>query len=596
MAKHDKTPARSFPAQLARAASWLTGIGWRGYQQGARPIERQGLEWFYGEDAEADAGVTVTEGAALGLATVKACATILAESVAVLPCGVVRRLPNGDRERAESHPADALVHEAPNPETTIAAFKEAGQFVLGVRGAAFSFIEHDAAGERVGLWQLDGRATYPTRLRSGELRYVTTDVENPRVRRAGVDAGGGRVVLAPEQVLHVPGLSFDGLTGLSPVGVMRQSLGLALALERFNAAALKNGAWLAYALEHPEKLDDKAYDRLRGWFKGNHAGANSFDPAILEEGMKLHQLALPGEDALFLSSRKFQRRDVCAWYRIPPHMVADLEGGASYASVEHMSLEFVVYTLGIWLRKWEQELTRKLCGPVGPGGRREYYVEFNVDAFLRGATLDRFNAYKTARETGWLSVNEIRRRENLAAIPGGDTYTQPLNMGTVGGDPKPPAAPGGKPPPAKAPRKAGDEAEARPSSEVQALGAFEAMATDAAARVLRKAHDRALRSAGLDRPAAEAWAATFFEELAGDLAGATGGVARAFGGLIGSSPSAAERAARTWASVAAGGLRDAFLEAHAAGTVPALAGEWVDGKPLDLGADVVRVVDLNAPE
>lgn len=590
--KQPQRATRSLPGLIVRSLSWATGIGWRS-ASGGKGLDAQTLEWLYGEDVNADSGVPVTESTALGLSAVKACVSILAETIGVLPCGVVHRLANGDRERAESHPADLFVHEQPNEDVTISAFKESGQAAVGTRGNGFAFIEHDGAGELRALWNMDGRQTYATRLRDGSLRYVTTDLSNPRVRRAGVDAGGGRVLLAPEQVLHVPGLAFDGLSGLSPVGAMRQTLGLALGLERFNAAALKNGAWLAYALEHPEKLDDDAHKRLVAWFKGNHSGAaNAFDPAILEEGMKLHQLSLPGEDALFLATRKFQRREIASWYRVPPHMLADLEGGASYASIEQMGLEFVTYTIGIWIRKWEQELTRKLCGPLERRGRREFYVEFNVDAFLRGNTIDRFSAYKNARE--WLSVNEIRQRENLKGIgPKGDTYAEPPNTaGTPGGEPPPPALPPGAPAkPGKAPMPTPP-----PSKRADALVAFEDVATGAVGRVMRKAHDRALKHAVVPRPEAEAWAAAFFEELATDLADALGPIARTFAPLIEGTPNASERAARTWASVAASALGDAFLDAHAAGTVPTLAEDWIDTTTLDLGAEVVRVVDLRPPD
>lgn len=394
------------------------------------PLDAQNLERWLGGSVRTRSGADVSEDTALKLSAVKACVSILAESVATLPLLWYVRRADGGRERADTDAASILLHEEPNPDMTPATFKEELQRQVGQWGNGLAAIEHDASGNKVALWPLEPALTRKVARRdTGEMRYVTRTKLRPSMA-AQAFGGGDERGLVPEQVLHVPGLG-NGQWGLSPIGLQRESLGLGLGVEQWTAEALARGAWLASVLEHPGSMRQETYDRLKQDLdKRQEEGvASSGRPVILEDAMKLHQLELPGDDALFLGLRTYQVRDVARWYRVPLHMLADMEKGASFASVELLGMQFVTYTLGVWLAKWEQEATRKL-GNVR--AREKRYASFLVDAFMRGNTKERSEVYGTALNTGWLTVNEVRRMENLPPVPGGDVLRSPLNMQELG--------------------------------------------------------------------------------------------------------------------------------------------------------------------
>ncbi len=391
------------------------------------PLSSKNIVAFLRGGIGTDAGIAVDERTALMYSAVMSAVRIISESVAVLPIKVFRRLPQGGKQVQPQHPAHRLIHDQPNPDMTPATFKETITGHLLTWGNGFALIRRDDGGNVRELWPLRPDQTQAQRLETtGELRIVATVDSVAERRRLGLR---NRVtMLDPMEVLHIPGLGFDGLTGYSPIGMARQAIGIALAAEQFSARFYKNGAWMGGVLEHPDLLGDEALDHLDESIKSKHSGAvNAFNPLILEEGMKWHQVGLPGEDAMFLELRKFQKREIASLYRIPPHLMADLEKGASFASLEQQSLDFVKHTLAIWLTKWEEECTRKLTQ------RSDTFCEFTLDAFLRGDIKSRFEAYEKAINMGLMSINEARDRENLSPAEGGDSLFRPLNFAPING-------------------------------------------------------------------------------------------------------------------------------------------------------------------
>jgi HK97 family phage portal protein len=362
---------------------------------------------------EASAGVSVTEFTALECATVYACIRVLAESVAALPLHLYRRLDRG-KERATDHPLYPLLHDLPNPELTSLELRELLMgHVLGW-GNAYAEIEYNGAGRIIGLWPLRPDRTSLTRI-DRRLRYKTR-LES-----------GQEFILPAGRVMHIRGLGFDGLVGYSPITMHREAIGLALATEEFGARFFGNGARPGSVLEHPGKLSDQALGHMKTSWEERHQGLeHSHRVAILEEGMKLHEVGIPPEDAQFLQTRQFQTVEICRIYRIPPHMVGDLSR-ATFSNIEEQAIEFVSHSLRPWLVRWEQAIYRDL---LTPAERQTYFAEHLMDALLRGNTLSRYQAYAVGRANGWLSADDIREAENMNPIPGdyGQIYLVPLNM------------------------------------------------------------------------------------------------------------------------------------------------------------------------
>ena len=227
-------------------------------------------------------------------------------------------------------------------------------------------------------------------------------------------------------MLHIPGLRFDGLVGYSPIAMAKNAVGMTLACEEYGASFFENGANPGGVLEHPGVLKDPAKVR-ESWQSVYGGSRNAGKVAVLEEGMKYQQIGIPPEEAQFLETRKFQINEIARLYRIPPHMVGDLDK-SSFSNIEQQSLEFVKYTLDPWVIRWEQSLQRALFLPQE---KKEYFVKLNVDGLLRGDYQSRMAGYSVGRQNGWLSANDIREMEDLNLIPreeGGDLYLINGNM------------------------------------------------------------------------------------------------------------------------------------------------------------------------
>ena len=360
--------------------------------------------------AAASSGISVSESSALKYSAVYAAVRLLSQSVASLPLVTYERLEAGKR-RAREHPVAGLLATRPSGDMSAYTFRETLMAHVLTHGNGYAEIVRNGAGEPVELNTITPDRVQVERDDAGTVEYVV-DYE---------------VRLAADSVLHVAGLGFDGLIGYSPITMARECIGLGLAAEQFGGSFFSNGARPGGVLEHPGALSQEAAKRLRESWSATYEGSGRAGrTAILEEGMKWQGLTLSQEDAQYLETRQFQVVEIARWYGVPPHLIGSLER-ATFSNIEHQSIEFVTHSLRPWLVRWEQEIARKLFEPG-----EAYYAEHLVDGLLRGDTRTRYESYRIAREAGWLSVNEIRGLENMNPVPGGDTYVQPLNMGTVG--------------------------------------------------------------------------------------------------------------------------------------------------------------------
>ena len=240
--------------------------------------------------------------------------------------------------------------------------------------------------------------------------------------------------LTDDRVWHLRGLSNDGLDGYSPISLMRQAIGLSMAAEKFGAKFFGNDARPGGILLHPGQLGDEAAKRLTETWESRHGGlSGAHRVAVLEEGLSYKEIGIPPDDAQFLETRKFQVNEIARIYRIPPHMLADLER-ATFSNIEHQSIDFVTHTIRPWLVRWEQSIKQNL---MVPADRDRYFAEFLVDGLLRGDTKSRYEAYAIGRQNGWFSADDIREMENLNPLPDGkgEEYLIPLNMIPAGSAP-----------------------------------------------------------------------------------------------------------------------------------------------------------------
>ena len=366
-------------------------------------------------------GKSVTERSAMQMTAVYSCVRILAEAVAGLPLHLYRYNDDGGKEKAIDHPLYRLLHDEPNPEMSSFVFRETLMTHLLLWGNAYAQVIRNGKNEVVALYPLMPNKMSVDRDSSGQLYYSYYRGTDEAIRDKE-----HTVILKPTDVLHIPGLGFDGLVGYSPIAMAKNAIGMAIACEEFGARFFANGAAPSGVLEHPGTIRDPS--RLRETWQSQFGGAsNSGKVAILEEGMKYTPISISPEQAQFLETRKFQINEIARIFRVPPHMVGDLEK-SSFSNIEQQSLEFVKYTLDPWVIRWEQSLQRAL---LGFGEKEKYFFKFNLEGLLRGDYQSRMNGYAIGRQNGWMSANDIRELENLDRIPaeeGGDLYLINGNM------------------------------------------------------------------------------------------------------------------------------------------------------------------------
>ena len=366
-------------------------------------------------------GKSVNERTAMQMTAVYSCVRILAEAVAGLPIHLYRYTDAGGKEKAIDHPLYRLLHDEPNPEMSSFVFRETLMTHLLLWGNAYAQIIRNGKNEVVALYPLMPNKMTVERDSKGQLYYSYNRGSDEAIKDKQQT-----VILKPSDVLHIPGLGFDGLVGYSPIAMAKNSIGMAIACEEYGAKFFANGATPGGILEHPGTVKDP--QRVRdSWNSAFGGSANANKVAVLEEGMKYTPISISPEQAQFLETRKFQINEIARIFRVPPHMVGDLEK-SSFSNIEQQSLEFVKYTLDPWVIRWEQSIQRSL---LSQDEKLKYFVKFNLEGLLRGDYQSRMNGYAIGRQNGWMSANDIRELENLDRIPaedGGDLYLINGNM------------------------------------------------------------------------------------------------------------------------------------------------------------------------
>lgn len=351
--------------------------------------------FFFGASSS---GKAVNEKTALQTTAVYACVRILAETIALLPLHTYRASPNG-KEKAANHPLYYLLHSEPNPEMTSFVFRETLMGHLLLWGNAYAQIIRNGRGTVMALYPLLPNKMLVNRTDQGILYYQ-------------YEKDGQTYFLANRDVLHIPGLGFDGLIGYSPIAMAKNAIGMAIATEEFGAKFFANGANPGGVLEHPGVVKDPA--RVRdSWNAVYQGSSNAHRVAVLEEGMKFQSIGIPPEQAQFLETRKFQIEEICRIFRVPPHLVASLDR-ATFSNIEHQSISFIDNTIIPWVSRIEQSMQRALFSETE---KRTFFVKFNLNGRLRGDAAARAAFYQTMRQNGIMSANDIRELEEMNQIP-----------------------------------------------------------------------------------------------------------------------------------------------------------------------------------
>jgi HK97 family phage portal protein len=366
-------------------------------------------------------GTFVNETSAMQTAAVYACVRVISEAVASLPLHVYRREDNGARLIPDHHLYN-LLHNAPNPEMTSFIFRETLMSHLLIYGNAYAQIIRDGGGKVVALYPLLPNKMDVSRGEDGKLQYTywrDSDERRPQEKSGGI-------AFRRDEVLHIPGLSFDGLVGYSPIAYNKNAIGMAIATEDYGASFFANGANPGGILEHASTVNN--HENVRGAWEALYKGAKKANRvAVLEDGLTFKQVSIPPEQAQFLETRKFQLNEIARIFRIPPHMIGDLEK-STFSNIENQSLEFVKYTLDPWVVRWEQAMHQAL---VLPSEQSRVAIKFNIDGLLRGDYETRMKGYSIGIQNGFLSPNDVRRLEDWNLIPeedGGDNYMVNGNM------------------------------------------------------------------------------------------------------------------------------------------------------------------------
>ena len=363
-------------------------------------------------------GQNVNQASSMTYSAVWAAVRAISEGVASLPLQVFRRGHDGSRSKANDHPLYRILHDQPNPEMSALTFRETLMGHALVWGNGYAEIVRDKNSGRVQqLWPLDPSQVEPVRDENGELFYKY-----------------GSVIFLPSEILHIKGLSFDGVKGYSVIAQAKNSIGLGMAVEEFGSTFFGQGGKPAGVISVPGKLNSEAIQNMRKSWEDMHATVkNAHRVAILQNGVTYQTIGTPPDDAQWIASRQFQLQEVARWFKIPASKIG--AGAGTYSSLEQDNLAFLQETLRPWLIRWEQEINFKLISSLD-----QLYAEHNQDALLRGDTAGRSAFYASALSWGWLSRNDVRALENLPPFEGGDAYMIPKNMDPAFGPGQTPAA------------------------------------------------------------------------------------------------------------------------------------------------------------
>ena len=367
--------------------------------------------WMF-DGAASKTGIAVTEDSAMRLSAVFGAVRVISETIASLPWEVKQDAGDSTRS-ASAHPINKLIHH-PNGMMTDFNFREVCQAHLCLHGNAFIAIRRNEAGQPVKLIPV-----HPDRVEVKvykDEKFYTIDQ--------------GKETFDDTEMIHILGLSFDGIIGKSVIEAARESIGLGLAADQFGGSFFGNGANVSAILTHPGRLSDEAYKRLMASWARRYSGLdNAHKTAILEEGMNLQKVSISPQESQFLETRKFGVEDIARFFRIPLAYLGSLENSSTRANIEEQGIQFQRNTVLPWVKRWEAEFNRKLFP-----GQENYFIRMNMDGLLRGDISSRYSSYAVARQWGWLSVNDIRKHESLEPIDGGDIYLQPMNMVEAGTD------------------------------------------------------------------------------------------------------------------------------------------------------------------
>lgn len=370
-----------------------------------------GFPWVYlGDD------LPVTPETAIQFSAVYACVKIISETLSSVPLVMYRRKADGGKDRDAKHPLSKLLRNKPNRFMTGMQFRETLTRHVLLWGNGYCQILRNSAGEPLELIPIHPSRITPELTDAGELVYKLQKKD------------GGKLTFRAQDIFHLKGYSDSGLEGLSPIAVMKQAIQMGVSLENFGKNFFEGGAFPAGVLQYAGQasMPQEAKENLRESWQKLYGGDNrGRKVAVLEAGVTWHPMGIPQQDAEFLATRKFQIQEIARIYRVPPHMLADLDR-ATFSNIEQMSQEFVTYCMLPWFKRWEETITWSLLD----GDDSELFAEFLVDGLLRGDTASRFAAYQVAIQNGFMNRNEVRLRENLNPYEGGDEFIIPLNMKT----------------------------------------------------------------------------------------------------------------------------------------------------------------------
>jgi len=366
-----------------------------------------------GRSAASKSGITITETNSLQASAVYACVRVLSESVAQLPLHIFHRMSDGSRERAVTHPLYRILNLQPNPKMSSMVWRETLMGHILIWGNCYSAIDRDGGNRVIALWPL----------RPDRMTVKNHPTDSNRIQYLYASDAGREMVFDMDNILHVPGLSFDGIRGYSVISKMREMIGLSLGAEEYAARYFGEGARPPLALIHPGTLKPEGKKNLKeAWQKAYGGLQGAHKTALLEEGIQVEKIGFPPQDSQMLETRKFQISEIARAFRVPLHMLQELDR-STFSNIEQQSLDFAKYSIGSWIRRFDEYFHIRLLN-ADPN----YYTEHLTDNLLKPDIKSRYEAYAVGRQNGWLNANEIREKENMNAMDGGDIYLAPMNL------------------------------------------------------------------------------------------------------------------------------------------------------------------------
>lgn len=374
--------------------------------------------------SDSSSGVSVTPATAAAFGAVFACVQVRAESLGQLPMHMYERKGERSKKKAVDHPLYRLLHHAPNEGCTAQEFWEWVSACLDLHGNAYAFINW-VNGRPYELLQLSPNDVQVGVTKSRDIFYKVTTPEGPKS-------------YGPKEILHIKRMSLDGYTGASIIAQARETIGLAMALEKHGAKFFKNGGAPGGVLRTDKVLGDKEYEALVESWEESHGGLdNAHRVAILEAGLQWQNIGMPLKDIQFLEGRKFSRTEIAGLFRVPPHMIGDLER-ATFTNIEQQGLEFIIHGMVPTLTRCERRCWMQL---LTEEEQKRFYMKFSTNGLARGDMAARGAFYNLMIQNGVYSPNDVREYEDLDARDGGDIYLTPMNMLIDGKQPAAPAKP-----------------------------------------------------------------------------------------------------------------------------------------------------------